>query len=98
MEIHGECSASAKGSELWLQVSQRGNCLRVEVLRGEHLPRMDLVSAGDPYVLLTAQSEGGLQMFRVGTAWGTTVRAHRLQGRLQRRQHLTVCQLQQLII
>lgn len=51
-----------------------GNCLRVEVLRGTHMPRMDWTGGADPYVVLAAQSEAGLQMFRCPSAWDTLVR------------------------
>lgn len=57
-----------------MQVTEAGNCLRLEVLRGSHMPRMDWTGAADPYIVLTAQSEAGLQMFRCGTAWDTLVR------------------------
>lgn len=59
-----------------MQVTTAGNCLRVEVLRGTHMPRMDWTGAADPYVVVTAQSEAGLQMFRCPTAWDTLVRPH----------------------
>lgn len=58
----------------WLQVAQVGHCLRVDVVRAENLPRQDLSGASDPYALVTAQSEAGLQMFRTKTIWSTTVR------------------------
>eukprot|EP00892_Ulva_mutabilis_P005506 jgi/Ulvmu1/3327/UM155_0010.1 len=54
-----------------LAVTAAGNCLRVEVLRGTHMPRMDWTGSADPYVVVTAQSEAGLQMFRCDTAWDT---------------------------
>lgn len=38
------------------------------------MPRMDWTGAADPYVVVTAQSEAGLQMFRCATAWDTLVR------------------------
>eukprot|EP00892_Ulva_mutabilis_P003576 jgi/Ulvmu1/1590/UM111_0018.1 len=52
-------------------VGEVGNCLRVEVLRGERMPRTDIIGKSDPYVVLTAQSEAGLQMFRSKTCWAT---------------------------
>ena len=59
---------------LAVQVGEAGNCLRVEVLRGEGMPRTDVLGRSDPYVVVTAQSEAGLQMFRSKTAWNTLVR------------------------
>jgi hypothetical protein len=67
-----------------VQVAEAGNVLRVKVLRAECLPRMDVTGAADPYVLLTAQSQGGLQMFRLQTRWRTTVRAHACRGSCMR--------------
>ena len=62
------------GVHLVVQVTEAGNCLRVEVLRGTHMPRMDWTGGADPYVVLAAQSEAGLQMFRCPSAWDTLVR------------------------
>jgi hypothetical protein len=57
-----------------MQVGEVGHCLRVDAMRGENLPRLDVTGASDPYALVTAQSEAGLQMFRTKTIWSTTVR------------------------
>lgn len=59
-----------------VQVGEAGNCLRVEVLRAANMPVTDFTGKSDPYVVLTAQSEAGLQMFRSKTAWATLVRLH----------------------
>lgn len=71
----------ARGRPRWLcdaavavQVGEDGNCLRVEVIRGEQMPRTDITGKTDAYVVLTAQSEAGLQMFRGKTCWATLVR------------------------
>lgn len=57
-----------------LQVQKEGHCLRVEVERAEGLPALDMRGGSDGYVVLTAQSEAGLQMFKTRTIPGTLVR------------------------
>ena len=56
-----------------LQVAREGHCLRIEVLRAESLPKMDTFGTCDAYVILTVQSEAGLQMFSTRTISDTLV-------------------------
>ena len=55
-----------------------GHCLRVELLSAANLPRMDFFGTCDPYVIVTAQSKSGLQMFRSDTIHNSQVRRVRL--------------------
>ena len=55
-------------------ILREGHCLRVDVVRAEALPRADTFGACDPYCIVTAQSEAGLQMFKGKTISDSQVR------------------------